>query len=135
MNETKFEYLIYPFNDDIRDLFFEERQITNYVVSRDDKKTAPANLSLDLRNLLGKSGFTVTPIKKNYLCGIKELCENNIDVNKMVDENKNVKAVLIRVHGFDEEDLDRKTKTIQTFIKSKFGIESEKILFSKTDRC
>ncbi len=139
--KVQYGYIVYPFNDQVKNIFLKERIATRYVVSKDGGEiaTSPQNISEDFRIFLKNRGYELIQVKKSYMCGIDEICGNRIDVNKLIDdENGDIKALLVRVRGIDDNDLDQKIQSIKAFIKSKFDVDSDKsnkFMFSKTDRC
>lgn len=135
--KIQYGYLVYPYNEQVKDIFLKERNITKYIVEDDKGKTSPKSIDKEFRDILKDEGFILTPIEEKYLCGIRELCGYRIDVTKLADK-KEIKSLLIRVSGLDDIDLSQKIKSIKEFLKSKYNLDSEKLdnfMFSKTNRC
>jgi len=137
--KIQYGYLIYPFNDQMKDIFFVEKIVSRYTVSKNEISTYPQNVSKEFRIFLDKRGYDLMLVKKAYLCSVDELCGNTINVKKLIDnETGDINAILVRVSGMDNNDLEQKMQIVKEFIKSKFDIDSDKsskFMFSKTNRC
>lgn len=137
--KIQYGYLIYPFNNQTKDIFFVEKTVSRYTVSKNEISTYPQNISKEFRIFLEKRGYDLMLVKKVYLCGVDEICGNTIDVKKLIDnESGETSSILVRVSGMDDNDLEQKIQVIKEFIKSKFDIDSDKsnkFMFSKTNRC
>jgi hypothetical protein len=137
--KIQYGYLIYPFNDQTKDIFFRERVVSRYTVSKNEINISPQNIPKEFRIFLEEKGYKLMLIKKAYLCSIDELCGNTINVKKLIDnETGNINAILVRVSGIGDSDLEQKMQIVKEFIKSRFDIDSDnsnKFMFSKTNRC
>ncbi len=137
--KIQYGYLIYPFNDQTKNIFFVEKIVSRYTVSKNEINIYSQNISREFRIFLEEKGYKLTLVKKAYLCSIDELCGNMVNVKKLIDnETGNISTILVRVSGIGDDDLEQKMQMVKEFVKSKFDIESDesnKFLFSKTNRC
>jgi hypothetical protein len=137
--KIQYGYLVYPFNGQTKDIFFVEKTVSRYMVSKNDINTSLQNIPKEFRIFLEEKGYKLTLIKKTYLCSINELCGNIINIKKLIDnETGDINAILLRVSGIGDSDLEQKMQVVKEFIKSKFDIDSDmsnKFMFSKTNRC
>lgn len=153
--KTQYGYLVFPFNEQTKNIFMKERNTTKYIVERigkdkdrkdidrkdKDRKDIdsinPQRIAKDFRLILEEKGYRLTPIVDIYLCGIKEICGYVIDITKLVT-NGEIKAIQIRISGIDDNDLSHKMDSIKEFLKLNCNIDPEKtdnFMFSRTDRC
>ena len=137
--KIQYGYLVYPFNDQTKDIFFVEKVVSRYTVSKNEIKTSPKNISREFGIFLEERGCVLILVKNTYLCGIDKICGNIINVKKLIDnETGDINAILVRISGISDIDLEQKTEAVKEFIKSKFDIDSDisnKFMFSKTNRC
>lgn len=129
-----YRHIVYNYIPEMDTIFFKQRTSICYIVSRDDRTTSPAYLSLDVRKFLEKIGFTITTIKRTYMSGINEICGINVKIDKII-ENKKIEQISIRIYGLDNRDLNSKTQTIKEYIKSKCGTEPDVNTFTKMEKC
>ena len=122
---------------ELMELLFREKSQTCYIVSKNDKKISPQPLSLELKKFLENSGFTVTPVRKSHLVGIKDICGIKIYIDKMSKKfgEENIEQLSIRIQGTDDLDLDSKTRTIVNFIKEQCNVEPDINTFAKDGMC
>lgn len=128
-------HLMFPYTSCTKRLFLKERNVTCYTVSKESDETFPQSIPEEFRTFLESSmGFEVILVKKAYLVGVKEICGNRINVKKVRDCGE-VKQLLITIEASNLDDVNKKTKDIQEFVKNRCYVISDKYTFTKTDRC
>lgn len=126
-------HVTYDKTQELIELLFREKSQTCYIVSKDDDKTSPQVLSLEARKFLENSGFTIIPVRKTHLVGVKNICGINICIDKIGGEFSG--QLSIRIQGTDDSDLDSKTRTIKNFIKEQCNVEPDVNTFARDGMC